>query len=91
MNCSTQLIYSYGCVPVLVNKSESISAYIYLQCFFKHGKSYLEFYDVFKKFVESLKCILLRWNDKYLSALIGVMFNDLALNKYALSITQCES
>ena len=41
--------------------------------------------------MRSLKCNLLIWNDKYLAALIGFMFNDLAPNKYALSIIQYEA
>ena len=72
---------------------------IYLQRFFKHGKSFLRFFKVwtklskgvFKKFNESLKSNLPIWNDEYFSALIGIMFNDLAPNKYALSIINCES
>ena len=38
----------------------------------------------------SLTCTLLIWNDEYVSALSGVIFNDLAPNKYALSIIKCE-
>ena len=85
--------------PFLVNESKSVSFLIHLQCFFKHGKSYLDFlkllatlsHDVFKKFNESLKSNLPIRNDKYLSALIGITFNDLAPNSYALSIIKCES
>ena len=67
--------------------------------FLKQGKSYLGFSklltkssnEVFKKFMLSLKCNLPIWNEKYLSALIGIMFNDLAPDKYALSIIKCPS
>jgi hypothetical protein len=49
------------------------------------GDKFLKSNDVFK-FMLSLKCNLLTWNDKYLHALIGITFNDLTPNQFAFSI-----